>query len=160
EINCQAGTWGFFEIHTMKRRTILLPIFLLIQSSVFAQCLTIPTFPSCTGTETQVTAGDEILVGQTKYFYGAPADLANVKMSGGTLVVCKDLILTEIVYDSGVIYVRPNATLIINNVSGLIVRGNTQVYNAGTFQVWGNYVMDGTWASATKPNLFVNALSS
>jgi hypothetical protein len=40
------------------------------------------------------------------------------------------------------------------------LRGNTAIYNRGTFQCLGNIVLDGTNASATKPNIIINALSN
>jgi len=121
-----------------------------------AQCLTAPAFPACTGTPSLLLAGDELTNSQTKFFTGSATTYSGVKLSGGTLVVCGSLTLNELVFDSGTIFVQPGATLVVNNAAGLIVRGNTAVYNAGTFQCTGNYVMDATWTSASKPNVFIN----
>lgn len=140
----------------MKQKTKLLAAVLLLSFHCLAQCLSAPPFPTCTGTEPSVVANDNIGIAQTKYYYGAPVSLSNVRISGGTLVVCRDLTLSELVFDSGVIYVQPYATLIVNNAAGLVVRGNTSIYNSGTFQCMGNFVMDGTYASASRPNIFIN----
>lgn len=146
---------------TMKRTTSLITCLLFLSYIANGQCLTPPTFPECTGNESLVVANDNILISQTKYFYGSAASLANVKLSGGTLVVCGDLTLTEFVFDSGAIFIQPAATLTVSNGAGLIVRGNTAIYNAGIFQCLGNYVMDGSYASPAKPNIFINtSLSS
>lgn len=146
----------------MKQKTnILTAFFIVLYFTVNGQCLTAPAFPACTGTEPLVVVSDNIGVSQTKYFYGPVADLSNVKLSGGTLVVCGDLTLTDFVFDSGVVFIQPMATLIVNNGAGIVARGNTAVYNSGTFQCLGNYVMDGSYASASKPNVFINtSLSS
>jgi len=126
-----------------------------------AQCFTAPSFPSCTGTPSLLLAGDDLANSQTKFFTGSATTYPGVKLSGGTLVVCGSLTLNELVFDSGTIFVQPGATLVVNNAAGLVVRGNTAVYNAGTFQCTGNYVMDAGWTSASKPNLFINtSLSS
>lgn len=144
----------------MKLKTKLLAAcFLLYHAPLLAQCVTAPAFPACTGTEPLVIASDNIAISQTKYFYGAPASVANVKLSGGILVVCGELTLTDFVFDSGTIFIQPGAALIVSNGAGLIVKGNTSIYNAGRFQCLGNYVMDGTNATTTKPNIFVNVLS-
>lgn len=143
----------------MRKSTTLLAT-LLLHACIFAQCLNAPAFPSFLGTEPLVTAGVNITSTETKYYYGAATSISNVKMSGGTLVVCGDLTLNDLVFDSGTVYIRPNVKLVINNPAGLIVRGNTKIYNSGTFQCLGNFVMEGTWASASKPNIFINVSSS
>lgn len=139
-----------------QKPKLLTAFFIVLFFTTNAQCLTAPVFPSCTGTEPLVVANDNIGTSQTKYFYGTTADLSNVKLSGGTLVVCSDLTLTDFVFDSGVLFIQPTATVIINNGAGIVARGNTAVYNAGVFQCLGNYVMDGSYASASKPNIFIN----
>lgn len=146
----------------MKEKTHILTAFFIVSNfASYAQCLTAPPFPACTGTEPLVVANDNIGLSQTKYFYGSVTDLSNVKLSGGTLVVCADLTLTDFVFDSGILFIQPTATLIVNNGAGIVARGNTAVYNAGTFQCLGNYVMDGSYATALNPNVFINtSLSS
>ncbi len=139
----------------MRKSTTLLAA-LFLHASVFSQCLNAPAFPSFLGTEPIVTAAENITVSDTRYYYGAATSISNVKLSGGTLVVCGDLTLNDLVFDSGTVYIRPNVKLVINNPAGLIVRGHTKIYNAGTFQCLGNFVMEGTWASASKPNIFIN----
>lgn len=141
----------------MKQKAHLLTACLIFLCSIVkSQCLTAPVFPVCTGTEPLVAASDNIGISETKYFYGSAATLSNVKLSGGTLVVCGDLTLTELAFDSGVIFIQPTAILTVNNSSGLITKGNTSVYNCGSFQCLGNYVMDGTYATASQPNVFIN----
>jgi hypothetical protein len=138
------------------RKTKLLACLLFSAQSLLAQCFTAPDIPVCTGTESLVTNSDNIAVSQTKYFYGAAASLSNVRLNGGTLVICGDVTLTDFVFDSGVLYIQPGANLVVSNGAGLVVRGNTAIYNKGSFQCLGNYVMDGTYATAAKPNIIVN----
>lgn len=144
----------------MRKTTILLCAALLCHIVSFAQCISSPTFPVSFGTEPLVAPGDHINISQTKYYYGAAVAMSNVKMNGGTLVVTGDLTLNDLVFDSGTVFIHPGATLVINNAAGLILRGNARIYNAGTFQCLGNFVMDGTWATAAKPNLFLNVFSN
>lgn len=152
---CRAG--GVTNPIAMRKKNYLLTVSAIVLFfSVNAQCLTAPPFPACTGTETLVLPNDNIGVGQTKYFYGSVADLSNVKLRGGTLVVCSDLTLTDFALDSGTLFIQPSATLIVNNGAGIVARGNTAVYNAGIFQCLGNYVMDGSYATPLKPNIFMN----
>lgn len=140
----------------MKNVSLIICCFFLFHYFPNAQCLIAPAFPACNGTEPMVVANDNINNGQIKYFYGSAASLSNVKLNGGTLVVCTDLTLNELVFDSGILFIQPSAKLVVSNGAGLVVRGNTSVYNAGTFQCMGNYVMDGTYATASKPNLIIN----
>jgi hypothetical protein len=114
----------------------------------------------CSGTETLTASSDIINVSQTRYFYGSASTLSNVKLNGGMLIVCGNLTINDLVFDSGTIYVHPLASLVISNGAGLVLRGNSAIYNRGSFQCLGNIVLDGTYASASKPNIIINAVSN
>ncbi len=144
----------------MKLKNLLLASMSMIYGNLYAQCLTAPAFPFCSGTETLVVSNDDITSGDQKFYYGTAATLSNVKLSGGTLVICSELTLNDLVFDSGSIFIHEGAKLVVNNAAGLIVRGNSAIYNAGVFQCMGNYVMDGAYASAADPNIFINTRQS
>jgi hypothetical protein len=140
----------------MRKKMNLLVLLLFSFHFLYSQCITPPAFPVCNGTEPLVVNSDNITVTQTKYFYGAPATVSNVKLSGGTLVVSGNLTLSDLVLDSGMIFIHPSATLIITNGGGLVLRGNSAIYNKGIFQCMGNIVLDNTYVTAAKPNALFN----
>jgi len=124
------------------------------------QCLAPPSFPDCSGTETLIQSGDVVVNAQTKWFYGSPATLSNITLRGGTLTVCSDLTINNLVLDSGTIVVKTGGRLVVSNGAGLVLKGGCAIYNWGTFQCLGNIVMDYGTASATRPNLIINATSA
>jgi hypothetical protein len=80
-----------------------------------------------------------------------------VALRGGTLIICSDVTLSDFILDSGTVVVKAGAKLTVNNATGLVLKGNCAIYNWGTFQCLGNIVMDFGTASATRPNVIVNA---
>jgi hypothetical protein len=64
--------------------------------------------------------------------------------------------------DSGNIYVLPGASLVIGSGigAGLVLRGNSAIYNYGTVEIQRNLSLDNGWATTAKPNLIINATSS
>ncbi len=144
----------------MKTKQLLAGFCLVLCFDAQTQCLTPPSFPDCTGSESFVTNNETLATAQTKWFYGATATLANIKLRGGTLIVCSNLTINDLVLDSGIIVVKPGAKLIVSNGAGLIMRGGCAIYNWGTFQCLGNIVMDYGTSSAARPNLIVNATAS
>lgn len=121
------------------------------------QCLTPPSFSDCTGSETLIQNGDVVVNAQTKWFYGSSTTLSNITLRGGTLIVCSDLTINNLVLDSGTIVVKAGGKLVVSNGAGLVLKGGCAIYNWGTFQCLGNLVMDYGSASALRPNLIVNA---
>jgi hypothetical protein len=145
----------------MRRKTVLLCSLLLLYQILTAQCPPTPVFPTCNGTEPLVSAGETIPAGQTRYFYGAPATLPNVRLAGGRLVICSSTATFDnITIDSGEVFVHFGAAMVVTNGAGLVLRGNTAIYNMGQFQCLGNIVMDGTYATAAKPNIIINGKSN
>jgi hypothetical protein len=142
------------------KQTKLLFALLFAACQVHAQCRTAPVLPACSGTETLTASSDIINVSQTRYFYGSTTTLSNVKLNGGLLIVCGSLTINDLVFDSGAIYVQPTGSLVVSNGGGLVLRGNSAIYNRGDFQCLGNIVLDGTYASASKPNIIINAASN
>src|SRR4051812_13696532 len=103
-------------------KTKLLAVFcLLLSATAFAQCFTPPAFSPCTGSEPMPIDNDVINSGQTKWYYGPPSTLNNVRLNGGTLVVCSEMTLTNLVFDSGKIFVDTDAIVTVSNSSGLIM---------------------------------------
>src|SRR4051812_36727510 len=64
----------------MRKKMNLLALLLFSFHFLYSQCITPPAFPVCNGTEPLVANSDNIAVAQTKYFYGAPATVSNVKL--------------------------------------------------------------------------------
>ena len=145
----------------MRRKTTLFGCFLLLQQILLAQCPPTPSFPTCSGSDPMIAAGERLGPGQTRYFYGAPATISNVRLAGGRLVICNGIATFDnITIDSGEVFVYFGASMVVTNGAGLVLRGNTALYNMGQFQCLGNIVMDGTYASPTKPNVIINGKSN
>jgi hypothetical protein len=132
----------------------------LISLPVFSQCVQPPPLDDCNGTEPTLTDNETLGTGAKKWYYGAAAVYNQVTIRGGTLVVCGDLTFTNFYLDSGTIVIRPGARLRIGGGAGIVLRGNTSIYNYGTFDVTSNLVLDNSWASATKPNVLINATTT
>ncbi len=141
----------------MKTKQLFAGFCLVMYFDAQSQCLTPPSFPDCTGSESLVTNNETLTTAQTKWYYGAASTLSNIKLKGGTLIVCSDLTINDLVLDSGIIVVKPGAKLIVSNGAGLVMKGGAAIYNWGIFQSLGNIVMDYGTASATRPNLIINA---
>lgn len=124
-----------------------------------AQCIVAPPAPPTTGTEPLAASGQTISVSQSKWFYGSPQTFTSLTLDGGTLVVSGDLTINTFNFNSGVIIVRPGASLTITSGPSLIMPGNSYVYNYGKIVLQRGLVLNNT-ASATQPNVFINAGAS
>lgn len=147
----------------MRKATYLFLLLTLCYSSkVFAQCLTPPTPPGCTGTDPQLGDNEILNKGFSKWYSGAPVVMNELTMRGGTLTVCTDLTIDKFYMDSGTIYIRPGARFIVGSGigSGLIFQGNCAIYNYGFCEIQRNLSFANTWVSAAKPNVVINALGS
>ncbi|MGN6165822.1 MAG: T9SS type A sorting domain-containing protein [Flavisolibacter sp.] len=144
----------------MKTKLLLACLGIILCFTTRSQCLTPPLFPDCTGTDPLVASNEALTISQTKWYYGASATLSNVKLQGGTLIVCSDLTINDLVLDSGTIVVKAGAKLIVSNGAGLVMKGGCAIYNWGTFQCLGNIVMDWGTASTSRPNIIINATTS
>jgi hypothetical protein len=127
-----------------------------------SQCVQPPPLDSCSGTEPSVSDNEILTSGTKKWYYGPTTTLNELTLRGGTLVVCGDLTVDKFYMDSGQIIVRPGARFVIGGGigSGLVLRGNSAIYNYGRFQCIRNLSLDNTYASATKPNVILNVLPS
>ncbi len=125
-----------------------------------AQCITPPPLPLCTGIEPSVVSDETINKGSNKWYYGPPVVMNSLTLNGGTLVVCGDLTIDKFYMDSGAIYIHPGARFVIGSGigAGVILRGNSAIYNYGRCEIQRNLSLDNGWASAAKPNLIINAL--
>jgi len=132
----------------------------LISLPVFSQCLQPPPLDDCNGTEPSLADNETLGTGAKKWYYGTAAVYNQVTIRGGTLVVCGDLTFTNFYLDSGTVVIRPGARLHIGSGAGIVLRGNSSIYNYGTLEVMSNLVLDNSWASATKPNVLINATTS
>lgn len=144
------------------RKPIFFLALLLLPFSIFAQCFSPPSPPGCTGTEALVTDNETINQGTSKWFYGATRTMNSLTMNGGTLTVCGDLTIDKFYMDSGTIYIRPGARFVIGGGigAGLVLKGNSIIYNYGTLECQRNLSLDNGYASAAKPNRIVNATNS
>jgi hypothetical protein len=145
-------------------RTLVVAVFItgLLISPVasFAQCLIPPPLDSCNGTEPSLPDNDVLGVGIRKWYYGAAATYNSVTLRGGTLVVCGNLTFNNFNMDSGTVVIRPGGLLRIGGGAGIVLRGNCNIYNYGTFECTSNLSLDPTWATPAKPNVVINATPS
>jgi len=125
-----------------------------------AQCIVAPPAPAVTGTEPLAASGQTISVSQSKWFYGGAQTFSSLTLDGGTLIVSGDLTINTFNFNTGVIFVRPGATLTITSGPSLLMQGNCYVYNYGKVVLQRGLVLNGTYASATQPNVFINAGAS
>lgn len=141
----------------MKTPSLLVCLF--FAHSIFAQCITAPSPPGFTGTEPLAFDNETLNFGTTKYYYGSTATFNNYTVNGGTLVIAGDLTVDKFYMDSGMVYIRPGARLVIGSGlgSGLIFKGNCAIYNYGNCEIQRNLSLEGGWASAAKPNIVINA---
>jgi hypothetical protein len=88
--------------------------------------------------------------------------MSTLTVNGGTLVVCSDLTIDKFYMDSGVIFIRPGARFVIGSGigAGIIFRGKSAIYNYGTCEVQRNLSLENGYATASKPNLVINATGS
>lgn len=126
----------------------------------FAQCITPPPLDSCQGTEPMLADHETLNAGVKKWFYGAATTYNDLTMNGGTLVVCGNLTIDKFYMDSGTIVIRPGARFVIGGGIGYGagLRGNSAIYNHGTFECVRNLSLEGNWASVAKPNVVINVL--
>jgi hypothetical protein len=140
-------------------------LFLLLFFSVpkiFSQCLSPVSPPACTGTEPLLADDETLTTGVSKWYYGTPRTMNSLTLQGGTLIVCGDLTIDKFYMDRGTIFVRPGARFVISSGigSGLILRGDSYIYNYGTLEIQRNLSLENGWATAATPNTIINATSS
>ncbi len=145
------------------QRTFLsiLVLLLLISVRSNAQCLTPPAAPVCTGTEPLLIENDTLKSGISKWYYGPTVTLNTITIRGGTLTVCGNLTIDKLYMDSGTLFVRPGARLVIASGigAGLQFKGGCAIYNYGTFELQRNLTLENP-ATAASPNIVVNATNS
>lgn len=149
----------------MPARTHLILAFLIhliFQSNLVAQCPPAASAPACTGTEPLVIADEIIPFGTTRWYYGSAATINSLTMRGGQLIVCSDLTVDKFYMDSGQVIINPGARFVIasGDGAGLILNGNSSIYNFGTLEIQRNLSFNGSWASASAPNIVVNATTA
>ena len=146
----------------MLKQCLLIALLIVCLNHTKAQCLIAPAPPACLGSEPLLVENDVLNQGTTKWFYGSATTLNTITMRGGTMVVSGDLTIDKFYMDSGAIYVHPGAKLIIASGigAGLVLRGNSAIYNYGQFEIQRNLSLDNGWASASKPNIVVNATAT
>lgn len=140
-------------------------LFLLLFFSVpkiFSQCLIAPSPPACTGSEPLLLDNETLNTGTTKWYYGGAITMNNLTLNGGTLVVCGDLTIDKFYMDRGTIFIRPGARFVISSGigAGLILRGDSYIYNYGICEVQRNLSLENGHATAITPNVIINAAAS
>ncbi|MBS1662368.1 MAG: T9SS type A sorting domain-containing protein [Bacteroidetes bacterium] len=127
-----------------------------------AQCIVAPPAPACTGTEPKATDGETLGTSATKYYYGASATYNSLTLDGGTLIVCGNLTIDKLTFNTGTLYVEPGATFVIGSGTGtaLQLQGGCYIYNYGTINVQRTLLLDGAHVSTSQPNIVVNASTS
>jgi hypothetical protein len=133
-------------------------LWLLPPMQSHSQCLSAPT-AVCNSTGPLATDGETINDGTTKWYYGPVVVFNQLNLNGGTLIVCGDLTIDKFYMDSGKIFVQPGGRLVIGNGigAGLVLRGNSYLYNYGILEIRRNLSLENGWASAAKPNIVINA---
>ena len=141
---------------------IFLLLFICRPPTIFSQCLTAPPPPDCYGTELLVVDNEILNEGTTKWYYGSTVILNSLTLNGGTLVISGNLTVDKFYMDSGAIYVRPGARFVIGGGigAGLVLKGNSSIYNYGTFEIQRNLSLENGYATAGKPNRVINATAS
>ena len=139
--------------------------FLLLFFSVhkiFSQCLIAPSPPDCTGTEALLVDDETLNTGTTKWYYGGAVTMNSLTLNGGTLIVCGDLTIDKFYMDRGTIFIRPGARFVISSGigAGLILSGDSYIYNYGTCEIQRNLSLENGHATAATPNVIINATAS
>jgi len=131
-------------------------------SRISSQCLTAPSPPVCTGSEALLTDNETLDTGTTKWYYGGAVTMNSLTLDGGTLIVCGDLTIDKFYMDRGTIFIRPGARFVISSGigAGLILRGDSYIYNYGTFEVQRNLSLENGHSTAATPNVIINATTS
>ncbi len=97
------------------------------------------------GTGTALADGVNIMTGQTYFFSGTGGNFTNVTISGGILVICGSLTLTNTNLNSGTVLIKPGADITFNG--NLNIGSPVNYYNQGTttanalVQVQGNNLL-------------------
>jgi hypothetical protein len=130
---------------------------LVVSSALRAQCILPSPDPGCNGTEPLAASGQTISTASTRWYYGSPQTFTSLTLDGGTLIVCGDLTINSFTFNSGVIFVRPGASLTVTSGPALLMQGNCYVYNYGRMVLQRGLVLDNAHASVTTPNVFINA---
>lgn len=129
--------------------------FSVVRSS--GQCLTAPV-AACSAGPSAVD-GETLNAGTTKWYNGAGI-FGDYKLNGGTLIICGDLTIDRFMMDSGTVFIQSGSRLVIGNGigSGLVLRGNSAIYNSGTLEIMRNLSLENGWTSSAKPNVVINVL--
>jgi hypothetical protein len=139
-------------------------VFLIFFSvpKISSQCLIAPSPPACNGSEPALIDNETLNTGTTKWYYGSTVTMNSLTLNGGTLVVCGDLTIDKFYMDKGTIFIRPGARFVISSGigAGLILRGDSYVYNYGIFEVQRNLSLENGYATASTPNVIINATPS
>ena len=116
-------------------------IFILgLNSHGFSQCSITPNPMSCSGGNGSLSSGQNINNGN-KYWFGGSATYSNVYLNGGDLVVCGNLTLSDIGFNSGRIFVEAGGVLTINRSGDLYMNGSSSIINRGTINIGCNVIL-------------------
>ena len=142
----------------MHKTFLLLLLFACSLQRAFSQCPSSITPPDCSGTEPSLSDNEILSTGTSKWYYGPPTTMNSVTLDGGTLVVCGDLTIDKFYMNSGTVFIRQGARFVISSGigAGLILTGNSYIYNYGTCEIQRNLSFD-VGATASAPNIVVNA---
>jgi hypothetical protein len=144
----------------MRKPIIFLSVlFFFSPFFLFSQCTDAPSAPACSGVEALAFDTESINQGSIKWFYGGTTIFGSLTLNGGTLIVCGDLTVDRFYMDSGTVFIRPGGRFVIGSGigAGLILKGNSAIYNYGTLECQRNLSLDNGYASASKPNIIINA---
>lgn len=150
----------------MPLSKILLNVFLfpllIYCTQINAQCPAPVSAAACTGSEPLVIANETLTTGITKWYYGSATTMNSLTLRGGKLIICGDLTIDKFYMDSGQVIVNPGARLVIasGDGAGMILKGNSSMYNFGTLEIQRNLSLESGWATPAAPNIIVNATAS
>ena len=148
----------------MKTQLLLPRIFffplLLLSVSATGQCITAPVAACSAGP--LAADGDMLNTGTTRWYTGPAVQFSDYYLKGGTLIVCGDLTVDKFQMDSGQVFIQPGARFVIGNGigAGLVLRGQSAIYNYGTLEVQRNLSLENGWATPATPNVVINASPS
>jgi hypothetical protein len=146
----------------MIKTSFFLLLLFFSEHKVLSQCLIAPSPPDCTGSEALLADNETLNTGTTKWYYGGAVTMNSLTLNGGTLIVCGDLTIDKFYMDRGTIFVRPGARFVISSGigAGLILRGDSYIYNYGTCEIQRNLSLENGHATNTTPNVIINATAS
>jgi hypothetical protein len=98
-----------------------------------AQCLASAAFPGCSPAGSSPLINNDVVAAGQVRTVNSNGSFGSLTISGGTLIVCGNFTVTSFVFSSGVIFINPGASMVVNHNTALVFGSNCSIYNFGTF---------------------------